>query len=166
MFVSIIAATSTNRVIGLSNAIPWRLPADLKRFKTLTMGHHLLMGRKTFESIGRPLPGRTTVVMTRRRDYSAPGILVAHSLDEALELARGDDEIFVAGGADIYRLALPSAQRLYQTLIHEEFPGDTFFPEFDESTWHLVWSREVEADERNPHRFTFQVYEKIPSQSP
>ncbi|MFQ5930282.1 MAG: dihydrofolate reductase, partial [Acidobacteriota bacterium] len=137
MRLSIIAAVSANQVIGHNNRLPWRLPADLKRFKSLTMGHHLLVGRKTFESIGRPLPGRTTVVITHRNDYAPKGVLVAHSLNEAVKMASGDDEVFIAGGAQIYRQTLARADRLYLTLIHEDFEGDAYFPQFDESDWLL-----------------------------
>ncbi|MDA2937495.1 dihydrofolate reductase [Acidobacteria bacterium AH-259-A15] len=160
MRLSIIAAVSANQVIGRNNTIPWRLPADLKRFKSLTMGHHLLMGRKTFESIGRPLPGRTTVVITHRNDYAPKGVLVAHSLNEAVKMASGDDEVFIAGGAQIYRQTLARATRLYLTLIHEEFEGDTYFPEINESDWLLSSKDAREPDEENPYRYSFLVYDK------
>ncbi|HZI02759.1 MAG TPA: dihydrofolate reductase, partial [Archangium sp.] len=114
--ISAIVAMATNRCIGRANTLPWRLPADLKRFKQLTMGHTLVMGRKTYESIGRPLPGRTTVVVTRQRDYAPEGVQVAHSLEQALELARGD-EVFIAGGADLYQQAMAHVRRLYLTRI-------------------------------------------------
>ena len=129
MRLSIIAAMSANRVIGRNNDLPWRMPEDWKRFKNLTMGHHLIMGRKTFESIGQPLPGRTTVVITHQTGFAPAGVLVAHSIDQALQMVAGDDEVFVAGGAQIYQQMLPRADRLYLTSIHEEFEGDTDFPQ-------------------------------------
>ncbi|MCZ6878412.1 MAG: dihydrofolate reductase [Acidobacteria bacterium] len=161
MRLSIIAAMSANRVIGSNNDLPWRLPADWKRFKKLTMGHHLIMGRKTFESIGQPLPGRTSVVITHQTDYApVGGVLVAHSIDQALQMVVGDNEVFVAGGAQIYQQMLPRADRLYLTSIHEEFEGDTDFPEFEESDWQLISEEGYEPDEKNPYPYTFLVYER------
>ncbi len=160
MRLSIIAAMSANRVIGSNNDLPWRLPADWKRFKSLTMGHHLIMGRKTFESIGQPLPGRTTVVSTHQTGFAPTGVLVAHSIDQALQMVVGDNEVFVAGGAQIYQQMLPRADRLYLTSIHEEFEGDTDFPEFEESDWQLISEEGYEPDEKNLYPYTFLVYEK------
>jgi len=148
MRLSIIAAMSANRVIGSNNNLPWRLPADLKHFKNLTMGHSLIMGRRTFESIGQPLPGRTTVVITHQTAYAPPGVLVAHSIDQALQMVAGDNEVFVAGGAQIYQQMLPLADRLYLTSIHEEFEGDRDFPEFEESDWQLISEESQEPDEK------------------
>src|SRR5512145_813795 len=118
--VSVIVAMAKNRVIGANNRIPWHLPNELKLFKSLTMGHHIVMGRRTYESINRLLPGRTTVIVTRQRDYAVPGAVVAHSVSEALEAARGDDEIFVIGGADLFRETLPVADRIYLTVVDAE----------------------------------------------
>lgn len=161
MRLSIIAAMSANRVIGSNNDLPWRLPADWKRFKSLTMGHHLIMGRKTFESIGQPLPGRTTIVITRQTGFApAGGVLVAHSIDQALQMVTGDNEVFVAGGAQIYQQMLPRADRLYLTSIHAEFEGDTDFPEFEESDWQLISEENQEPDEKNPYSYSFLVYER------
>jgi dihydrofolate reductase len=162
MRVSIIAAVATNRVIGKGNALPWRLPADLARFKRLTLGHHLVMGRRTFESIGRPLPGRTTVVLTRREAYEPGGVRVAASLDEALDTAAGagDDEAFVAGGAEVYRRALDRADRMYLTVVHGRVEGDAFFPEYDASAWAIVGREEHETDDRNPFRLSFVTYDR------
>ncbi len=160
MRLSIIAAMSASRVIGNNNNLPWRLPADLKRFKNLTMGHHLIMGRKTFESIGQPLPGRTTVVISHQTDYAPAGVLVAHSIDQALQLVAGDNEVFVAGGAQIYQQMLPRADRLYLTSIHEEFEGDTDFPEYEESDWQLISEENQEPDEKTPYPYSFLVYER------
>ena len=131
---SIIAAMDQNRVIGIDNKLPWRLPADLAHFKALTMGHHMVMGRKTYESLpgGKPLPGRTSVIVTRDAAFSAPGCIVAHSLDEAVAACAGDDEAFFIGGADMYRQALDVAQRLYLTEVKTAVAGDAWFPEFDQ----------------------------------
>ena len=163
MKLSIIAAMSLNRVIGRENRLPWRLPSDWARFKKLTMGHCLVMGRKTFESIGRPLPGRTTVVLTRQRDYAPPGVQVAQSLEEALAMATGD-EVFITGGSEIYRQTLPRAERLYLTLIKATLEGDTYFPEFAEADWPLVSQQDHPADAKNPYPYSFLVYERKKSE--
>jgi dihydrofolate reductase len=136
---------ASNRVIGANNALPWHISSDLKRFKALTMGHHIIMGRKTFESIGRVLPGRTSVVLSRNPAYRPTHALVAADLGAALALAAGDSEVFVVGGAEIYRSALPVADRILLTEINRDFDGDTFFPEIDLTTWHTV-SRELVPD--------------------
>lgn len=161
MKVFLIVAVADGGVIGRDNALPWRLPADLRRFKRLTLGHHLILGRKTFESIGRPLPGRTTVVVTRQRSYAPQGVRVARSVEEALEIARraGEEEVFVAGGAEIYRQALPAADRVYLTRVHGRFEGDTFFPELDDDAWLVVSEEKRPADGKNPQALTFLVYE-------
>ena len=141
MTVSIIAAYARNRVIGRCNRIPWKLPDDLRRLKRLTMGHHLIMGRKTFESIGRPLPGRSIIVLTRRPDFRAQGVDVAGSVDQALGMAQraGDEEAFIGGGEEIYRQTMGVAGRLYLTMLEEEFEGDTLFPEFEWGEWRVVF---------------------------
>jgi dihydrofolate reductase len=154
----IIAAVAENNVIGNENALPWRIPEDLARFKSLTLGHTLVMGRKTFESIGRPLPGRTTLVLTRRDDFEVPGVLVAHDLSEAVSMAPGP-HVFVVGGADIYRLFLPLATRLYLTRVHGTYEGDTRFPPFDARAWKLVSSERSNASAATPP-FTFEAYER------
>jgi dihydrofolate reductase len=159
--VWIIAAVSENNVIGRGNALPWRAPEDLAHFKTLTLGNTLIMGRKTFESIGRPLPGRTTVVLTRREDFAAPGVLVAHDPKAALALAPGPNA-FVAGGADVYRLFLPLASKLFLTRVHATVDGDTFFPPFDAASWKLVSSEPGSRDAAPP--VTFEVYERTKGQ--
>ncbi len=159
MRLCIIAAMSANRVIGRNGKLPWRLPADLARFKSLTTGHCLLMGRKTFESIGRPLPGRTTVVISRRRDYAPGGVLVAHSLEDALRMATGE-EVFIAGGAQIYRQSLGRADRLYLTVLDREFEGDAYFPEYDESDWRLLSEERHEPTEETSYAYRFLVYER------
>lgn len=141
--VSLIVAMAKNRVIGANNALPWHLPSDLKRFKALTMGHHILMGRKTFESIGRVLPGRTSVVISRNPGYRPAGVVVARSIADAIDKARGDAEIFVIGGEQVFREALPSANRIYLTEIDRDFPGDVFFPELEQGRWQETASETV-----------------------
>lgn len=133
--LSIIAAVARNGVIGIANRLPWHLPEDLQHFKRLTMGHHILMGRKTFESIGRPLPGRVMVILTRDPGYAAPGCLTAPGLADALALSGDDPEVFVVGGAELYAQALPLADRLYLTEIQRDYEGDARFPAFDRARW-------------------------------
>lgn len=163
MRIAIIAAVAENRAIGRDGGLPWRLPVDLARFKRLTWGHHLVLGRRTFEGLGRPLPGRTTLVVSRRRPALAvEGVRFVPSLEAAIEIARdaGESELFVAGGAEIYRLALPFADRLYLTRIAASPKADTFFPPFDPAAWHLVEREEHSADERHAHPFSFQTFER------
>ena len=162
MRLSIIVAVADNGVIGRDSGLPWRLSADLQRFKTLTMGHHLLLGRKTFDSIGAVLPGRTMVVISRGRPTLPAGVLLATSFEEAIELARSnaDDEAFVAGGAEIYTQALPAADRLYLTRVHSDCEGDTLFPPWQESEWQEVFREDHPADDRNAHPYSFLVYER------
>ncbi|MBI3376745.1 MAG: dihydrofolate reductase [Betaproteobacteria bacterium] len=136
--VVLIAAVAANGSIGRDNRMPWRLPEDLKRFKALTLGHPVLMGRRTWESIGKPLPGRENIVLTRSANFSVPGCRVAHSMEEALESCRGKATVFVIGGVELYGAALPLASRLLLTEIRREFPGDAFFPAFDRSAFREV----------------------------
>lgn len=161
--LSAIAAMSENRVIGKDNQMPWSLPADLKHFKTITSGHPVLMGRKTFESIGKPLPNRTNIVITRDASYSAPDCLIVTSAETALDMALEQDmtEVFVIGGAEIYKQLLPQIQRLYLTLIHHKFEGDTFFPELFASEWREVSREKHLADEKNKYDYSFVVMERI-----
>lgn len=156
--ISLIVAHDKNRVIGHKNRMPWHLPGDLKYFKEKTMGKPIIMGRKTFESIGRPLPGRRNIVITRNRDYEREGIEAASSLDEALKLAGDAEEIMVIGGEQIFRLALPMADRLYVTQINHTFEGDTYFPEYGDE-WKIVSASEVFETEEG---FTYQylIYER------
>jgi dihydrofolate reductase len=136
MPITLVAAVASNGVIGRDGGIPWHLPEDLAHFQALTLGHVLVMGRRTFESIGRPLPGRTTIVVTRQREWSAEGVLVSHSVEAALELARSiDDRIFVVGGRDVYGDALPHATDLVLSEVKDSPEGDTYFPEFDRTQW-------------------------------
>lgn len=157
---AIIAAMGEGREIGLKEGLPWHLPADLNHFKRMTLGHHLIMGRKTFESVGCPLPGRTTIVVSRNPGFSAKGVLVANSVPSALSLVRGDDQPFLAGGAGIYRAGFEVAQTMYLTLVHGRFEADTFFPEFDQSLWNLTAEERFEADEVNSYAYTFMTYER------
>ncbi|HLG42419.1 MAG TPA: dihydrofolate reductase [Planctomycetota bacterium] len=157
--LSLIVAMARNRVIGAGGKLPWHLPADLKRFKQITMGRPVIMGRKTFESIGKPLPGRTNIVVTRRRGWTAKGCLAAHSLEEAIAAA-GEGEVFVIGGGELYAAALRHADRLYVTEVDADVPGDTRFPELDMSRWRLVEETTREPDESNPYRCRFRVLEK------
>lgn len=158
--LTLIAAVARNGVIGVDNTLPWRLPEDLKRFKALTLGHPIVMGRKTWESLGRPLPGRANIVVSRDPDYSAAGATLARSLLSAIEAAAasGTDEVFVIGGAEIYRLALPLAQRLQLTEIDREFAGDAHFPDFDRQAW-LETARECHHSETG-FDYAFVTYER------
>jgi dihydrofolate reductase len=151
---------SRNRVIGANGQIPWHLPEELKRFQRLTTGHHIVMGRRTWESIGKLLPGRTTVIVTRRRGYHAPGARIAHSLDEAIAACGDDDEIFVIGGAELYAQALPRAARLYVTTVEASIEGDAFMPEFESGGWREVSSESFPADRRHRYPFRCAVYER------
>ena len=160
MKLSCIWAMSENRIIGRDGDLPWRLSADLQRFKALTMGHHIIMGRKTFESIGRVLPGRTSVVITRQADYAPSGVVVAHGLDEAIQAAAGEEEVFVIGGARIYFLALPRTERIYLTLVHADVGGDVFFSKPDEEEWTLVKEERHSADGKNAHDYSFRIYDR------
>ena len=170
MRLSLIAAKSDNDVIGRDNGIPWHLPADLKHFKALTTDHTILIGRKTFESIGRPLPHRHSVVITRQPDFRCNGVTVIHSAVEAFERAKAGqlaspggtaaDDIFVAGGAEIYRLALPYADRIYLTRVHAVVDGDVSFPEFSVDDWHLESTERHTADDSNEFDFTCEVWDR------
>ncbi len=157
--VSIIAAVAENGVIGRDNDLIWHLPADLKRFRELTMGHHMVMGRKTYESIGRALPGRTTVVVSRNPQLKVDGLL-ALSLQDAIAKCADDNEIFITGGAEIYRQALPLSDRIYLTRVHHTFEGDTFFPEPDWTQWISGSPDAHKADEKNPYDYTFITYNR------
>ncbi len=158
--VSILVAMARNRTIGINNTLPWRCPEDLKHFKALTMGHHMIMGRKTFDSIGKPLPGRITVVVTRNTDLKIEGCIVAHSLRDAIASCAEDDEIFVVGGAELYAQALPLVDTLYITEIQQNVEGDAHFPEFDHSAWQET-AREVRSQETpQPLDYHFVTYRK------
>lgn len=156
MIISLIAAMGRNHVIGKDNSLPWKLPGDMKRFKELTVGKPVIMGRKTFESIGRPLPNRTNIILTRDRNYKAAGCVVAHSLNEALEAAKGK-EIMVAGGEQIFREFLPKADKMYLTFIDKDFEGDAYFPKYNENEW-----KEIRKEgHSNDYSYTFVDLERI-----
>lgn len=159
--VSLIVATSKTGVIGDQGRIPWHLPAELQRFKRITMGHHIVMGRKTWESIGRLLPGRRSVIVSRNPDYAVAGAIVADSLRAALAICLYDEEVFVIGGAEIFREALPLADRMYLTVVDIDVPGDTLMPPIDFGEWLATDSEQVAADDRNAHAFRFTRYERI-----
>ncbi|MCM3003405.1 type 3 dihydrofolate reductase [Priestia koreensis] len=157
--ISLIAAMDQKRLIGADNDMPWRLPADLAYFKKITMGHPVVMGRKTFESIGRPLPGRENIVITRNADLHLDGVTIVTSLDE-LQNASASKEVFVIGGGEVYKQTMAVADRLYITHIEETFEGDTHFPEIDVSVWKEVSRTPGIRDEKNPYSYSFVVYER------
>jgi len=159
--IALIAAMTENRVIGRENRLPWRLSADLRRFKSLTMGKPVIMGRKTYESIGKPLPGRSNIVVTRDRDYRAQGCRVVHSLEQALEAAAGHDEVMVIGGAQLYRQTLDRAERMYLTLVKTELDGDTLFPQIEMRHWRELERESHRADEKNEYDYDFVTLERV-----
>lgn len=165
--VSLIVAMARNRVIGINNKLPWYLPNDLKYFKRVTMGKPILMGRKTFESIGKPLPGRLNIVMTRDTSWQAEGVKVTHSLDAAIALAQaqceiqGGDELMIIGGDEIYRQSLPRADRLYLTQVHAEVHGDAYFPEINWDDWEERAREDFSAEGPNPYDYSFVVLERV-----
>jgi dihydrofolate reductase len=167
MKIVLIAAFAQNRVVGIENRLPWHLPEDLKYFKRTTSGKAIIMGRKTYDSIGRPLPNRTNIVITRNSDFTAPGIKVVASLEAAIELAKevnyinDVDEVMIIGGASIYESALPIADRLYLTHVHAEVEGDAYFPEVNFQQWSETSREDYKASEKNPYDYSFVVYEKI-----
>lgn len=161
MKLSLIVAMSENRVIGRDGDLPWHLSADLKRFKRLTMNHHIIMGRKTYESIGRPLPGRTSIVLSRRDELHYADVRVVNTLAEACDVAADDDEAFIIGGAQIYELAFPQVQRLYLTQVHAKVGGETFFPVIVDDEWRIIDESQHAADSRNDYASTFQVLDRV-----
>ena len=161
MSVIIIAAVAENGVIGKDGDLPWHLPKDLKRFKALTSGHTIIMGRKTFDSCNRrPLPNRRNIVVTRNQDFDGEGVEIAHSVEDAVSLTKPDDTVFIVGGSAIYQAALPIANAMDLTRIHARIEGHTFFPEFDQNDWQLVNSETHQPDERHAHSFTFQQFSR------
>ena len=153
--LAIIVAMATNRTIGINNTLPWRIPEDLRHFKALTMGHHMIMGRKTFDSIGKSLPGRITVVVTRNQELQIDGCVVVHSLEEAIAACASDEKIFIVGGAELYTQALPLTQMLYVTEIQMDVAGDAHFPEFDRSEWVEVARERHDQQEPQPLEYHF-----------
>ncbi len=161
VIVSLVVAMAENRVIGRDGGLPWRLPDDLKHFKRLTVDHTVIMGRKTFDEVGRPLANRRNVVISRNPAFRPEGVTVVPSLDEAIALAAGEQQVFVIGGGEIYRQALARADRLYLTIVHAAVEGDTTFPSLDQSAWALESEEFHPVDERHPHSFSFREYRRI-----
>jgi dihydrofolate reductase len=160
--ISFLVAMDNNQVIGKDNELPWHLPADLAYFKRVTMGHAIIMGRKTHDSIGRALPGRQNIILTRNLKYHAPGCDVLHNLDDVKQLnAETDQELFIIGGAELFKGLLPIADRLYITHIHADFEGDTFFPALDWDKWNATSREQGIRDEKNPYDYEFVVYDRI-----
>lgn len=160
--ISFILAMDETRVIGKNNQLPWHLPEDLKFFKRVTMGHPIAMGRKTHESIGRMLPGRENIIITRQQDYQSEGCTIFHSVTDFVDYCNQmNDEVFVIGGAEIFKETFPFADRLYITLIHDKFAGDTFFPEYPEQEWELISCEKGIKDEKNPYDYEFRIYQRV-----
>ncbi|ARK31945.1 dihydrofolate reductase [Halalkalibacter krulwichiae] len=159
--ISFIVAMDRNRAIGVNNQLPWHLPADLAFFKRVTTGHTIVMGRKTYESIGRPLPKRRNVVLTQNKDFRVEGCDVVTNVNEVLHLSKQEDECFIIGGTQIFSLFWEHVDRLYVTYIDEEFEGDTFFPEIEKEKWELVSVTEGIVDEKNRYPHEFRVYERV-----
>ncbi|WP_408006226.1 dihydrofolate reductase [Pseudalkalibacillus sp. A8] len=156
--ISLLLAMGKNRVIGKDNDLPWHLPEDLKWFRRVSTGHTVIMGRRTYESIGKPLPNRKNVIVTNDKNYQAEGCIVTHSIDEALQ--QDGDEQIVIGGTNVFKQVLDRAERIYLTYIDEEFDGDTFFPEIDESEWELKSKEKGIKNEKNPYDYYFMIYER------
>ena len=162
MIISLIVAAATNNAIGKNGGMPWHLPEDMKYFKNITWAMPVIMGRRTFESLKKPLPGRKNIVITRQTDWHAEGTVAVKNMDDALFVANQTDarEVFIIGGGEIYRLALNKAKRIYLTRVEAEPEADTFFPELDTKSWQLVSSKDQPADEKNMYPFSFQVWER------
>ncbi len=159
MIISIVVAMSSNRAIGLNNQLPWNLPADLKHFKDVTMGKPIIMGRKTHESIGRALPGRKNIIVTRDQNYQAKDCVVAHNIEDALQAASDVEEVAIIGGENIFKQTMDKVNRIYLTVIHEDIDGDTFFPELGEE-WHEVERKDCTPDEKNQYHYSFLILER------
>ncbi|MDB4297245.1 dihydrofolate reductase [Flavobacteriaceae bacterium] len=157
---TIIAAKAQNNELGKDNDLIWHLPADLKRFKAITTGHHIIMGRNTYESIGRPLPNRTTVIITRNTDYTAEGCIVVNSIEKAIDIAKEDDNAFIIGGAQIYNDAINFVDVLDICEVHETFEADVYFPTIDKTIWEEVERTDHTADEKNKHNYSFVKYKR------
>ncbi len=160
MLLSLIVAVAKGNVIGGDNKLLWHLPADLKHFKNVTMDHTIIMGRKTFESIGKPLPGRKNIVVTRQDDYQANGCTVVNNLQEAINSCEKEEEAFIIGGAEIFRQSIPAADKIYLTRIDHAFDGDVFFPNLNFSEWKLVKYVKYHADEKNKYEYSFAEYQR------
>ena len=155
-----IAAAAENNALGKDNDLVWHLPDDFKRFKRLTSGHHIIMGRKTFESFPKLLPDRTHVIITRKKDYSPENTIVVHSIEEALKVSKLDDQAFIIGGGEIYKMGMEHADRIELTRVHGEFEADTHFPEIDKSEWEIVKDQFHDKDEKHDYSFTYLTYER------
>ncbi len=162
--LSLIVAMAANRTIGLNNTLPWRLPADLQHFKQLTMGHHMIMGRKTFESIGRLLPGRTSVIITRNPDFQCEGAIIANSLENAIAACPKNQPIFITGGGEIYKQALPLVSTMYITEVHADIEGDAFFPEFSQQEWQEISREQQTQTKPQALAYDFVTYQRISTQ--
>ena len=162
MIISQIVAASLNNVIGVNGGMPWHMPTDLKYFKDKTWGHHIVTGRRNYEVEGKALPGRVNIVLTRNPDYKIPDGIVVHTLEDAIDIARkaGETELFIVGGEEIYKLAMPVTDRIYLTRIHTEVKGDTFYPELDMNIWQEVSREQHKKDENDPFDYDFLVYER------
>jgi dihydrofolate reductase len=155
MIISIIVAIAENNVIGNNNTLIWHIPGDLKRFKAITMGHPVVMGRKTYESIGKPLPGRTNVIISRQADYMTEGCLVYGSVDDALIALKHEKEVFIIGGGEIYKQSMPLAHKIYLTIIHKSFSGDTYFPEIQMNKWEVVREETIPVTTEVPFSYSY-----------
>ena len=160
MTLSLIIAIDKNGLIGNKGTLPWHLPEDLKRFKKITMGHPIIMGRKTFESIGRVLPGRRNIVVTRNSEWRHPDVTVVHSLEEALTAVQGEDEAFIIGGAELFKATIKDIQKIYLTEIHESFEGDVYLPELDLASWRTIHSEEFPKDGNTPYAYRFRILKR------
>lgn len=156
--ITIIAAVAKNNALGKDNKLIWHLPADLIRFKKVTSGHHIIMGRKTFESLGKPLPNRTTIIITRNKNYNAEGCVVVNSLNEALQIAKVDENPFILGGAEIYKQAIKIADVLDLTIVHQDFEADVFFPVIDKNIWKETSRQDFKANGKNKYNYSFVTY--------
>ncbi len=156
--ITIIAAVAKNNALGKDNKLIWHLPADLIRFKKVTSGHHIIMGRKTFESLGKPLPNRTTIIITRNKNYNAEGCVVVNSLNEALQIAKVDENPFILGGAEIYKQAIKIADILDLTIVHQDFEADVFFPEINKNIWKETSRQDFKANGKNKYNYSFVTY--------
>ncbi len=160
MTITIIAAIANNNALGKDNKLIWHLSADLKRFKELTTGHHIIMGRKTFESIGKPLPNRTTIIITKNKNYKQEGCLIAHSLNQAIKMVKNDTSPFIIGGAQIYEKAMSIADKLEITYVHHNFEADVYFPKIDLKVWKEISRLTFNSDEKNKYSYSFVTFER------
>ena len=159
--ITIIAAIAENNALGKDNKLIWHLPSDLKRFKKVTLNHHIIMGRKTFESLGKPLPNRTTIIISRNTDFKADGCVIVDSLQQAIKASKEDENPYILGGAEIYKQAIEIADKLDLTFVHHQFEADAFFPKIDKTIWKETSREDFKADDRNKYDFSFVTFERI-----